>query len=185
MADYKMSAQEVILTSGSSRGSQIKFHKGNYWYKIDESGPEGQAESLTSKILSCSTLAADEYVHYESCTIEYAGKEYRGCRSKDFLHPGEQLYSYEKICQLVLGSHLMEELTQFNSPEERIDFTVQMIRDFCGLDVRDHIAKNLTIAMFVMNTDLHMNNMAIIANPFTEEYRNAPIFDNGRQLPRL
>ena len=40
MADYKMTAKEAILTAGSSRGSQIKFHKGNYWYKIDENGPE-------------------------------------------------------------------------------------------------------------------------------------------------
>ncbi|MBR1670649.1 MAG: hypothetical protein IJ695_08120 [Butyrivibrio sp.] len=56
MAEYKMTAKEAILTAGSSRGSQIKFHKGNYWYKIDESGPEGKAEELASKILSCSNL---------------------------------------------------------------------------------------------------------------------------------
>lgn len=46
-----MTAKELILTAGSSKGSQIKFFKDGYWYKIDEHGPEGKAEELAGKIL--------------------------------------------------------------------------------------------------------------------------------------
>lgn len=179
MADYKMTAKEAILTAGSSRGSQIKFRKGNYWYKIDESGPEGKAEELASKILSCSNLMPDEFVTYESCTIEYEGKTYNGCRSKDFLNTGEQLFSYEKIYKLTTGRLLSEDITPLESPEKRIEYVSDVIKSFCGLDVKEHIAKTLTTSMLLLDTDRHFNNIAIIASEDLSTFRNAPIFDNG------
>ncbi len=179
MADYKMTAKEAILTSGSSRGSQIKFYKDNHWYKIDESGPEGKAEELASKILSCSNLEPDNFVKYESCTIEYEGKTYNGCRSKDFLAAGEQLISYEKIYKLTTGRLLSEDIILLGPPEEKIDFVAKMVKDFCELDVKEHIAKNLTASMVLLDTDRHLNNIAIIADADLNHFRNAPIFDNG------
>lgn len=179
MANYIMTAKELILTSGSSRGSQIKFYKDNYWYKLDESGPEGKAEELASRFLSCSNLSEDEYVTYESCTIEYNGKAYNGCRSKNFLLPGEMFLSYEKIYNIMTGKSLTEDITSFGSPEERISFTADVIKRFCGLDVKESISKNLTASMVLLDTDRHLNNIGIIANADYSTFRAAPIFDNG------
>ena len=179
MAAYKMTAKELILTSGSSKGSQIKFLKDGYWYKIDECGPEGKAEELAYRVLSFSDLSKEEFVPYESCEIEYNQKTYMGCRSHSFYEPGEQLLSYEKICSLLFGENLSEIMIRLDGPTERIDFVVDMIKGFCGLDTREHIAKTLTSDMFLLNTDRHFNNFGIIVNEDQTLFRNAPIFDNG------
>ena len=179
MARYKMTAKELILTSGSAKGKQIKFYKDGYWYKIDDHGPAGKAEELSCKILGCSSLRLEEYVHYESCVVEYDGKTYQGCRSKDFLRPGEHLFSYDKIYELTTGRRLSEDIIPLQSPEERIVFVADAVKDFCGLDVREHIAKNLTVSMALMDTDRHFNNIGIIADESLTGFRNAPIFDNG------
>lgn len=179
MAKYKMTAKEAILTSGSSRGSQIKFFKDDYWYKIDETGPEGKAEELSSKILSCSDLNRNEYISYESCIIDYNGKTYDGCRSKNCLSSGEQFLSFERLYNIKTGRSLSEDIIPLSSPKERIEFVIHEINEFCGTDVRDHISKNLTASMILMDTDRHLHNMALIANADLTEFRNAPIFDNG------
>ena len=174
-----MTAREAILTSGSSRGSQIKFFKDDYWYKLDETGPEGKAEELSSKILSCSNLKPDEFIKYESCSIEYNNKVYNGCRSKNCLGRGEQFLSFEKIYNMKTGRSLNEDIISFGTPKERIDFVVNEIKDFCGIDVKDLIAKNLTASMVLLETDRHLHNMALIANADLSDFRYAPIFDNG------
>ena len=179
MCVYKMSPKELILTSGSSKGSQIKFLKDDYWYKIDETGPEGTAEEIASKILSFSSLRDDEYIKYETCIIEYEEKRYKGCRSKNFLNYGEQLFSYEKIYEMMTGRNLTEDIIPFSSPKERIDFVSSYIGEFSGLDVHNHIAKTLTADMILLNTDRHFNNFGIITNADQTKFRNAPIFDNG------
>lgn len=183
MSMYKMTPKELILTSGSSKGSQIKFFKDGYWYKIDENGPAGIAEETVSKLLQCSSLSKDEFVNYESCKIQYNDdnltKEYDGCRSKSFLEPGEMFYSYEKIYKMMTGNELSEDIIKLNSPKERIEYTASIIKDFCGLDVKDYISKNLTCDMLFINTDRHFNNLGIISNYDQTSFRNAPIFDNG------
>lgn len=179
MADFKMTAKELILTFSSSKGSQKKFFKDNHWFKINEFGPEGYAEELASKILACSNLKSDEFVKYERCTIEYNNKLYSGCRSRNFLLPGEQLFSYEKIYFLMTGRVLAEDIIPLSSIRDRIEFVCKIIKEFCNIDVHDSIAKNLTASMVLLETDRHFNNMAIICNKDVTSFRPAPIFDNG------
>ncbi len=183
MSTYKMTPKELILTSGSSKGSQIKFYKDGYWYKIDEHGPTGVAEKTVSDLLRYSTLSDDEFVKYETCKIEYNDgttiREYNGCRSKDFLNPGEMFFSYAKIYNLLTGNELSEDVIRFESPKDRIEFVASFMNDFTGLDVRDYIAKNLTCDMLFLNTDRHFNNLGVISSPDQTSFRNAPIFDNG------
>ena len=51
--------------------------------------------------------------------------------------------------------------------------------EFAEIDVSEHIGKVLTLDMFVLNTDRHLNNIGIITDLNFENARNAPIFDNG------
>lgn len=179
MSTYTMTPQEMIMTYGSTRGAQVKFYKEGYWYKIDGSGPEGLAEDLSSKVLEYSSLDKSDYVNYEKCVIEYGGKQYNGCRSANFLSYGEQFFSYSKIYKIMTGRELEEDIIVKTNPKERIDYVNEYIHTFTGLDVHDYISNVLTIDAFLLNTDRHLNNMGVIVNPEKNEYRNAPIFDNG------
>ena len=179
MKMYHMNKSDAISTINSSRGSQIKFFRDGYWYKIDESGPEGMAEELTSLILRHSSLSDDEYVQYESCQIEYGNAVYPGCRSKSFINHEEQFVSYAKIYEVLTGGELDEEIIQFPSPSDRIAFVCHIVEEFSGLNVAEHIAKNATLDMVTLNTDRHFHNIGIITDKNFENARNAPIFDNG------
>ncbi len=37
----KISNEYIVIQQGTSEGSQIKYKKGNYWYKMDKRGCEG------------------------------------------------------------------------------------------------------------------------------------------------
>lgn len=128
---YHMNKKDAILVSGSSRGSQIKFYKDGYWYKIDEAGPEGIAEALVTLVLNHSSLSEQEYVKYEMCNIHYSGKTYKGCRSKNFLNEDEQFLSYEHIYQMLSGKNLSEEIIHLANPEERIRLILTELKERC------------------------------------------------------
>ena len=87
MFQETISDEYIVIQSGTSEGSQIKYRKDNYWYKKDNRGHEGRTEYLCSKLLSFSTLEQSEYVEYEQGYIN----QNMGCRSKNFLNPGDLL----------------------------------------------------------------------------------------------
>ena len=80
---------------------------------------------------------------------------------------------------MATGKSLTEDITMYGTPKERIDYTVDAIEDFSGIDVSEHISKILTVSMILMDTDKHLNNFGIIADKELASFRNAPIFDNG------
>lgn len=46
MFSEKISNEYIVTQQGTSEGTQIKYKKGNYWYKKDHRGHEGMAEYL-------------------------------------------------------------------------------------------------------------------------------------------
>ncbi len=56
MFQETISDEYIVIQSGTSEGSQIKYRKDNYWYKKDNRGHEGRTEYLCSKLLSFSKL---------------------------------------------------------------------------------------------------------------------------------
>lgn len=179
MSIYRMSKDDAIHVISSSRGSQIKFYKDNYWYKIDESGPEGTAEYLTTIVLKHSNLAPSKYVSYELCDIDYGGKIQKGCRSKNFLHDKGIFISYDRIYNSMTGRNLSEDIIPLSDPKERIDFVCDVVKDFTDLDSHEQISRILTLDMLTLNTDRHFHNIGVIMDTQTGEFRHAPIFDNG------
>jgi len=83
----------LYMDSGTSDGTQIKYHKDDVWYKVDNIGGEGLSEYLASKVLLCSNLKAEEYVVYEPVIIN--GKT--GCCSKNCLKDNESLISFYRL----------------------------------------------------------------------------------------
>lgn len=44
MFQETISDEYIVIQSGTSEGSQIKYRKDNYWYKKDNRGHEGRTE---------------------------------------------------------------------------------------------------------------------------------------------
>ena len=62
----------------SSKGNQLKWKKGNTWYKADYTGYEGLSEYVISHLLMKSSLNNAEYVIYEQEQIKYGEQIYLG-----------------------------------------------------------------------------------------------------------
>lgn len=176
MFDEKIGNEYMVLQSGSSEGTQVKFKKGDFWYKKDSQGNEGLAEYLASTVLHFSNLDKKEFVEYETGSIN--GKN--GCRSRNFLKKGCSVITFYRLYYNEFGKNLAEVIAGFDNMEERIEYVIRFIKQSCGLDVTDYLRKTLTLDMLVLNEDRHLNNLAVI---FTEDhFEVAPIFDNGISL---
>ena len=176
MNNYKLSLSALVMVAGSSKGTQDKYFDNNYWYKSDSKGYESLSEYLVSKVLSCSNI--ENYVEYEKCVID--GKS--GCKSLNFLKPGETFMSFQRLFDIYNDGNLLETMFILDGVSERVSFVKNFIKDVTGLDVSNYLSKILTLDMLTLNTDRHFNNLGVIINPDTGECKEAPIFDNGAAL---
>lgn len=166
----------IVTQMGTSEGTQIKYKKGDYWYKKDSRGKEGLTEYLVSKLLTFSDLEDSEYILYEPGYIN----DVSGCRSENFLGEGEELVTFYRLYYNEFGRDLSQVLAGMDSMEERIEYVLRFIEQSCGLDVSDYLRKIVMLDMLVLNEDRHLNNLAVI---FKEDhFICAPIFDNGVSL---
>ena len=176
MTEHVLSPKAMLKTIGSSRGAQPKYYEEGIWYKEDLAGYEGEAEYLVSLVLSCSNVK--DYVSYQKCSVN--GKS--GCSCRDFTCSGEIFLSFQRLFDLYNGGEMEGFLSSMSSPKERIQYTVHFIEETTSLDVRDYLSKTLSLDYLILNPDRHMNNLGVIANQDTGEYRLAPVFDNGAAL---
>lgn len=177
MFDINLSKEYIVEIDGTSEGTQIKFYKDNYWYKLDSAGGEGISEELCAKILSFSSLTDREYVCYESGLINNTA----GCRSRNFLADGEEFITLYRFYQLMTGEKLNDKINTLNTPRERADFVLSFFRGAIGLDLNHYFAKIFTLDYIILNEDRHFNNLGFIRSA-DGSYREAPIFDNGKSL---
>lgn len=73
----------------ANTGSQPKWIINNIWYKADDFNHEGLAETICSDMLKKSNV--ERFAIYEPELIQYRGKILTGCKSENFLRPGERL----------------------------------------------------------------------------------------------
>lgn len=166
----------IVSQTGTSEGTQIKYKKGEYWYKKDNRGKEGLAEYLVSRMLTFSDLKTSDYILYEPGYIN----DISGCRSLNFLKEGEELVTFYRLYYNEFGKDLSQVLAAKETMEERIEYVIQFIQQSCGLDVRDYLKKVIMLDMLVLNEDRHLNNLAVIFQ--ADHFVCAPIFDNGVSL---
>lgn len=174
--NYTLSPEAMVMVAGSSIGTQRKYYENGYWYKQDRMGYEGTAEYLVSLVLSCSNIG--EYVRYEKCRIN----ERSGCRSANFLKPGDSYISLQRLYDTYSGGQLSEQMRLLNTVKERINYVISYVKEAIGLDIEAQLGKILSLDMLILNSDRHFNNIGIIADVAHGIYRNAPVFDNGNAL---
>ena len=176
MKDYKLSAQAIVMMSGSSAGTQPKYYDNGYWYKTNNNGYEGLSEYLVSLLLSCSNV--DSYVTYEECKVN--GRS--GCRSKNFLNKSETYISFQRLYDMYKGGNLTEDIMLYNEVGDRINYVKDFIFEYTEYDITNYLSQILTLDYVTLNTDRHFHNLGIIANKDTGEFYAAPVFDNGDAL---
>ena len=165
----------------SSKGNQLKWEQDGWWYKADAFGYESLAEVVVSHLLADSNI--ENFVAYESVMIRYKGREFRGCRSRNFRKEGEELIPLERLARSYTGFGLAKQLAHIADVKERIRYTEELVRNVTGIeDFGAYLTKMLEIDAFFLNEDRHTNNIALLYDIKTKEYRLCPFFDMGLSL---
>lgn len=173
--------EQEPIQGHTSKGDQPKWQLDGKWYKADHMGYEALAEVLISQLLKQSNVP--DLVEYKPVLIQYQGKEIPGCVSKNFRRKDEMLVPFERLHRAYKGQGLAAALGGINEPQERIRYTVDFIEQTTGLTgVGEYLTFLLELDSFFLNEDRHTNNLAVIRNEKTKEFRLCPIFDNGLAL---
>ncbi len=180
MINYSIESEYIYNSATTTKGTQLKYKKNDYFYKIDKSGREGLVEYLVTVLLECSTLKEEDYVHYEQCYIN--GKA--GCRSHNFLKKNEEFVTIQSLFTKLTGKqNFADYLMTKRNAEERLNCILELV-DKYGISVfmfREYLNVLVQIDLLIANTDRHVHNYGVL---LTENggFRKAPIFDNGRAL---
>ena len=168
-------AKLTPLLSHSSKGNQPKWRYRNKWYKIDSFGYESLAEIVISRLLNGRVDA----LSYEPVQISYNGEVRMGSVSNNFLGEGDELYTLERLHLIFRGEGCAEQLDKINSTEEKIQYTVDFIKDVTNIDnVGETLTTWLELDAMFLNEDRHTNNIAFVRDA-EHNWRWAPYFDNG------
>lgn len=165
----------------TSKGDQPKWFVDHKWYKADYMGYESLAEVIVSEILSHSDIV--NFVHYEPTKILSENKEMNGCVSPNFKKKNESLITLEKLHRSYFGIGLADQLSRIAEVGDKIKYTVDFVSETTGLkEFGSYLTAMLAIDALFLNEDRHTNNIAVIRNETTREYRLCPYFDNGLAL---
>ncbi len=171
----------VPKTNHTSKGDQPKWQVGDRWYKADHMGYEALAEVVISSLLKKSNVT--DFVDYALAAITYRDKTLCGCVSRNFRGEDEELIPVERLHRLYYGVGLAQTLAQTHTVEERILYTVDFVEKITKMtNFRQYLVMMLELDQLFLNEDRHTNNIAVIRNKKTGEFRLCPIFDNGLSL---
>ena len=162
----------------SSSGMQSKMFDfaSNMWYKQDYLGTEGLSEYVASKLLENSGM---EHVAYEPCKFMMGNREVIGCKSENFLKPGERLISSYELLESEFHIDIAKEISHIEDVKDRIKFFVDKVVEATGyIEFGSYLTGLLRLDAVTKNDDRHFNNISLIRNE-KGEYRTAPVYDNG------
>ncbi len=170
-----------VPANHTSKGDQPKWEVNGKWYKADHLGYESLSEVLVSRLLEHSN--AGNFVRYDPVEIEIGGQIVNGCVSENFRAKSEALIPLEKLHRAFTGRGLAAELAKMGDVVERIKYTVDFVEAQIGLTgFGQYLTLLLELDAFSLNEDRHTNNIAVITDEDTGEFRLCPIFDNGLAL---
>ena len=167
----------------SSKGNQEKWKDGGRWYKLDQFGYEGLAETVISRLLEYSSIEEEtpfRFVRYRMERMNVHGRDRNGCSSADFLQSGESIITLSHLFKRE-GYSLKDALTRLSSDKKRIKWLAEETAALTGLE---HFPEYLTLLFEIdslfLNDDRHLNNIAVLEKDGRFDY--CPIFDNGAGL---
>lgn len=173
------------IAETSSKGNQEKWFdkESGLWYKLDQFGYEALSEALISKLLEKSEIERKTpftFVRYEVQKAIVHGKERVCCVSENFLKSGEEIITLNKLLSNEIGRPLKLVLNELSSDRKRLSYIGNMTSEITGLDFGRYLAVLFEIDSVFLNTDRHLNNIAVLYKDGAYDY--CPIFDNGAGL---
>lgn len=167
----------------SSKGNQEKWKDGGRWYKLDQFGYEGLAETVISRLLERSRMETDtpfRFVRYRMERMTVHGRERTGCSSADFLGKGESIITLAHLFKRE-GFRIGENLTRLSSDRKRIAWLAEKTAELTGLEgFGSYLTMLFEVDALFLNDDRHLNNIAVLEKDGRFDY--CPIFDNGAGL---
>ncbi len=181
---------EMIHTGAefTSKGNQKKWFQDGYWYKANQFGYEGVAESLCGMLLREAILGMQpaplaDITQYELVELLVGKEVLQGCCSKDFRRDGLQLIPLEKLYRQHMGESAAERLAQIRDVKERVQYLVDFVERATGLDdFGAYLTLMLEMDAFFLNEDRHLNNITVLWNAETDTYDYCPYYDMGLSL---
>lgn len=179
MRQIRLNAGEQTAgQSGAARGTQPKWRVGQIWYKADYAGYEALSEVVTAGMLAYSN--ADHYLMYRPSPILMDGKLVAGCESYNFRAKNEILISLERLHLAYCGCGLRDAVDKIDLVEGRIRYTVDFVTKVTGLtQFGAHLAKMLSADAFFLNGGRRTDNIFVIRNEHTKQFRLCPLFNHG------
>lgn len=169
----------------TTKGNQIKWHRGDLWIKADSMGYESIAEFLVSLLES--HIKGLKFVKYDLCTVKETGtgkmRSYNCCVSESFLSGGEYIVSAQRMIYAILGTEKARDLIVNNTGVDLLAHTIDICNCCTGLGetaIYKYLSNMCKLDALTLNEDRHLNNIAFIYDG--HKYKFAPIFDNGMSL---
>ena len=167
----------------SSKGNQEKWRDGGRWYKLDQFGYEGLAETVISRLLEHSGIETDtpfRFVRYRMERMNVHGRDRNGCSSADFLQPGESIITLSHLFKRE-GLVLKDIFMRLSSDKKRIAWLAEETAALTGLEqFPQYLTLLFEVDALFLNDDRHLNNIAVLEKGGRFDY--CPIFDNGAGL---
>ena len=181
MTVHFVSDEKVARTS--SKGNQEKWKDGNRWYKLDQFGYEGLAETVISRLLEYSNIETEtpfRFARYRMERLHVHGRDRNGCSSADFLRPGESIITLSHLF-LRMEPSLKDTLARLPSDKRRIAYLAEATAETTGLmQFPRYLTLLFEVDALFLNDDRHLNNIAVLEKNGVFDY--CPIFDNGAGL---
>lgn len=179
MQEIELSASKQVIRQGhTSKGDQPKWQVGNLWYKADHMGYEALAEIIASWMLAHSNI--QNFAEYAPVSIKMDNQSVPGCVSRNFRAKNEILIPLERLHRAYEGRGLSQVIATMQDAHARIKYTVDFVVKVTGLkDFGSYLSVMLAMDSFFLNEDRHTNNIAVIRDDITREFRLCPYFDNG------
>lgn len=172
------------IAQTSSKGNQEKWLSNGRWYKLDQFGYEGLAETLVSELLERSNIETEtpfRFVRYRMERMRVHGFDRTGCSSPDFLAPGQSVVTLNHLLSRQEGKPLVKQLRRLSSDKKRIEYLAQATAEFTGLKAFPvYLTLLFEVDALSLNDDRHLNNIAVLERGGRYDY--CPIFDNGAAL---
>lgn len=166
------------IAETSSKGNQEKWQDGGRWYKLDQFGYEGLAETVISRLLERSNIETDtpfRFVRYRMERMNVHNRERNGCSSADFLKPAESIITLSHLFKRE-NLPLKEMLSRLSSDKKRIAWLAEETAALTGLDrFPQYLTLLFEVDALFLNDDRHLNNIAVLEKGGRFDY--CPIFD--------
>lgn len=158
----------------SSKGTQLKWFSGGYFYKRDRFGGEAEAEFLVSKFLSYQGFP--DFVSYEKVSEDV-------CRSRNFIPKGGKFVTFYRFLQQKGFSE--EKINKIGSlsAESQYRFILEQLQSigFSYEYLSYTFSRLFEIDMLTLNVDRHWNNFGILTD-LRGNFSLLTLFDFGYSL---